>query len=59
MLETPPVRDPPYDEILAADGAPREHAEAPMAELGRLGPEAVLEAGRRRDAIFVQQGITY
>ena len=28
-------------------------------ELGRLGREGLMEAGRRRDAVFMQQGITF
>ena len=30
-----------------------------MAALEALGPEALTQAGRRRDAIFMQQGITF
>jgi uncharacterized circularly permuted ATP-grasp superfamily protein len=48
-----------YDEAFAADGAPRDHAAELLRELERLGSDAVAEAGRRRDAIFVQQGITF
>jgi uncharacterized circularly permuted ATP-grasp superfamily protein len=48
-----------YDEALDAAGAPRDHAAALLAELGRLGPERLLAAGRNRDAIFMQQGITF
>jgi uncharacterized circularly permuted ATP-grasp superfamily protein len=47
------------DELLAADGAPRPHAAPLIATLERLGPEALQDAGRRRDAIFMQQGITF
>jgi uncharacterized circularly permuted ATP-grasp superfamily protein len=47
------------DELLDADGAPRPHAVELMATLQRLGPEALAAAGRRRDAIFMQQGITF
>ena len=47
------------DELLDADGAPRPHAAELMATLQRLGPEALAAAGRRRDAIFMQQGITF
>jgi uncharacterized circularly permuted ATP-grasp superfamily protein len=47
------------DELLEDDGAPRPHVAALMATLQRLGPEALLEAGARRDAIFMQQGITF
>src|SRR6202142_2905439 len=47
------------DELLDAGGRPREHAAELMATLQRLGPEALTAAGRRRDAIFMQQGITF
>jgi uncharacterized circularly permuted ATP-grasp superfamily protein len=47
------------DELVDADGAPRPHAAELMATLQRLGPEALAAAGRRRDAIFMQQGITF
>ncbi|MFT4034309.1 MAG: circularly permuted type 2 ATP-grasp protein [Patulibacter sp.] len=47
------------DEIFAADGAPRDHARRLASELAALGPEALVDAGQRRDAIFVQQGITF
>jgi uncharacterized circularly permuted ATP-grasp superfamily protein len=48
-----------YDELLAADGTPHPHTAALVDELARLGPEALIEAGRRRDAMFVSQGITF
>ncbi len=48
-----------FDEVFAADGAPREHVRAVVDELARLGTEQLVAAGRRRDAIFVQQGITF
>jgi uncharacterized circularly permuted ATP-grasp superfamily protein len=47
------------DELLARDGAPRAHVASLVATLERLGPEALMEAGRRRDTIFMQQGITF
>ena len=47
------------DELLDEDGAPRPHAASLVAALLRLGPDALLAAGRRRDAIFMQQGITF
>jgi uncharacterized circularly permuted ATP-grasp superfamily protein len=47
------------DELLDEDGAPRPHASELLATLERLGPEALTAAGRRRDAIFMQQGITF
>ncbi len=47
------------DELLDEDGAPRAHAAELIATLQRLGPDALAAAGRRRDAIFMQQGITF
>jgi uncharacterized circularly permuted ATP-grasp superfamily protein len=47
------------DELLDAGGRPLSHARSLMAALDRLGPEALSAAGRRRDAIFMQQGITF
>ena len=47
------------DELLADDGTPRAHAAPLIATLQRLGPEALRAAGQRRDAIFMQQGITF
>ena len=48
-----------FDELFDADGSPRPHAVALAAGLQSLGPERLAAAGRRRDAIFVQQGITF
>ena len=48
-----------YDELVAADGQPRPHARTLVEALEALGPEALTQAGRRRDAIFMQQGITF
>src|SRR5919201_5077827 len=48
-----------YDEMLEADGTPRAHARTLVHALEALGPEALAQAGRRRDAIFMQQGITF
>jgi uncharacterized circularly permuted ATP-grasp superfamily protein len=51
---------PPFlDELFEPDGTPRPTASALVSELKRLGPEGLTEAGRRRDAIFMQQGITF
>ncbi|HEY3829730.1 MAG TPA: circularly permuted type 2 ATP-grasp protein [Solirubrobacteraceae bacterium] len=50
---------PGFDELFEHDGSPRPAARALIDELRRLGPEGLLEAGRRRDAVFVQQGITF
>src|SRR5260370_32595115 len=48
-----------YDEVFADDGAQRRRAEALAGELARLGPERLMHAGRQRDAIFIQQGVTF
>jgi uncharacterized circularly permuted ATP-grasp superfamily protein len=50
---------PFLDELFEDDGTPRPTARALVEELRRLGPEGLMEAGRRRDAIFMQQGITF
>ncbi len=47
------------DELLDETGAPRPHAASLIAALQRLGPAALDDAGHRRDAIFMQQGITF
>ena len=47
------------DELLAGDGTPLPHAASLIEALHRLGPEALRAAGRRRDTIFMQQGITF
>ena len=52
-------RRPFVDELFEADGSARPVADALIRELSRLGPEGLIEAGRRRDAVFVQQGITF
>jgi uncharacterized circularly permuted ATP-grasp superfamily protein len=48
-----------FDEVYDHVGEPREHAGALVDELGRMGEERLAAAGRRRDAIFVEQGITF
>lgn len=50
---------PFYDEVFAPGGVPHEFSSALAHELARLGPEQLAAAGRRRDAIFMQQGITF
>ena len=47
------------DEVFAPDGAPLPHAERLAASLAAMGPDALVAAGRRRDASFIAQGITY
>ncbi len=48
-----------HDEVFLPDGSPREYARPMAEELARMGPEQLAAAGRRRDAIFMQQGITF
>jgi uncharacterized circularly permuted ATP-grasp superfamily protein len=48
-----------YDEVYAPSGEPRPHTEALAGALSELGREELADAGRRRDAIFMQQGITF
>ena len=48
-----------FDEVFAPDGAPRPHAAGLVSALERLGPEQLAAAGRNRDKIFLQQGITF
>jgi uncharacterized circularly permuted ATP-grasp superfamily protein len=62
LSREPHVYRPPagtFDEVFGPGGAPREHTAALVAELARLGGEQLAAAGQRRDAIFVQQGITF
>jgi uncharacterized circularly permuted ATP-grasp superfamily protein len=62
LIREPTVYRPPaghFDEVFAAGGVPRAHAVPLVAELARLGPSQLAAAGRRRDAIFLQQGITF
>ncbi|MGA2926142.1 MAG: circularly permuted type 2 ATP-grasp protein [Solirubrobacteraceae bacterium] len=47
------------DELLDERGEARPHVASLIATLERLGPLALHEAGRRRDRIFMQQGITF
>src|SRR3979411_2193510 len=47
------------DELIGPDGTPLPHAAQLLAALSRLGSERLRAAGRRRDAIFMQQGITF
>src|SRR5262245_32762260 len=48
-----------FDELFESAGAPRAPAAPLVATLGDLGPERLRAEGDRRDAIFVQQGITF
>ena len=54
------VREGFYDEVFdARRDAARRTRQRSAAALEALGPEALAAAGRRRDAIFMQQGITF
>jgi uncharacterized circularly permuted ATP-grasp superfamily protein len=59
LIEGYAIPEGSCDELLQADGSPQPHVAALVDALQRLGPEALLEAGRRRDTIFMQQGITF
>ena len=48
-----------YDEVFDREGAPRAHAAALAAALESLGHDGLVEAGHRRDSIFMRQGITF
>ena len=52
-------RDGFLDEVFAPDGTVAPYAAELVAALDRLGPDGLTEAGRRRDAIFLRQGITF
>ena len=47
------------DEVFAEDGTAHPAMGPLVTELNRIGPEQLAAAGRRRDAIFLQQGITF
>ena len=48
-----------HDELFDRDGVPHTHAQRLINTLERLGPDALAAAGSRRDAAFIQQGITF
>jgi uncharacterized circularly permuted ATP-grasp superfamily protein len=48
-----------FDELFEAPGTPRPAAAALSSVLARLGRDRLRSAAERRDAIFVQQGITF
>jgi uncharacterized circularly permuted ATP-grasp superfamily protein len=48
-----------FDELFEPDGTPRRVARPLVEVLDGLGSDGLIEAGRRRDAIFMQQGITF
>ena len=47
---------PYYDEVYDGGGAPRAHAAALAAALESLGHQGLVEAGHRRDTIFMRHG---
>jgi uncharacterized circularly permuted ATP-grasp superfamily protein len=47
------------DEVFGSEGQPLAHTTSLAAGLSELGPDDLVQAGQRRDAIFVQQGITF
>lgn len=59
LIEGYTIPEGSCDELLQADGTPQPHVAGLVEALERLGPAALQEAGRRRDAIFMQQGITF
>ena len=65
MPDTAPAIDayethaPFYDELFEPGGVPRHVAAPLVAELERIGADGLADAGRRRDAAFLQQGITF
>ena len=52
-------RDGFFDEAVDGSGHPHPYAQALVDSLERLGPDGLAAAADRRDAIFVQQGITF
>jgi uncharacterized circularly permuted ATP-grasp superfamily protein len=48
-----------FDEYRRADGSSRQHVARLIETLDALGPDELAAAGQRRDAIFLQQGITF
>ena len=50
---------PSYDEVYTPSGEARPHTESLAGALEELGRDELANAGRRRDAIFMQQGITF
>lgn len=48
-----------YDEAVQSSGSPREHVTQLMEAVGALSPEQLSALGRRRDANFIQAGITF
>jgi uncharacterized circularly permuted ATP-grasp superfamily protein len=48
-----------YDEMFSAPGVARDHVGRLVDDLEALGRDRLVAAGDRRDAIFMQQGITF
>ena len=59
MIEGYRPNAPFLDELFEPGGKPRAAALPLVHELERLGADGLMEAGRRRDAIFMQRGITF
>jgi len=62
IIREPNVYRPPagyLDEVFGPGGVPHDEMGPLVTELARIGPEQLAAAGRRRDAIFMQQGITF
>ncbi|MEA2170409.1 MAG: hypothetical protein QOF76_3709 [Solirubrobacteraceae bacterium] len=58
-VTTPLTTEGFYDEVFTPSGLARPHAAQLAHALADLGPEQLADAGHRRDAIFMQQGITF
>lgn len=48
-----------FDEAFARPGVPHPHTRSLIESLERLGPARLRASGERRDAIFMQRGITF
>ena len=48
-----------YDELFDPSGMPRPHAAHLVDGISKLGRDELVAAGKRRDVIFVEQGITF
>src|ERR1700728_588532 len=53
------IPDGACDELFEREATPKARVASLVATLRRLGPQTLMDAGRRRDAIFMQQGITF
>ncbi len=48
-----------FDEAFAGSGRPHVHTRSMVESLSRLGPDRLRASAERRDAIFMQRGITF